>query len=43
MSNDDIVEQIKQTNYTLGIISNQIKELKTELRKELEHIAKMCS
>ena len=43
MSNDDIIEQIKKTNYTLEIISKQINELKTELKKEFEHIAKMCS
>ena len=43
MSNDDIIEVLKQINYTLGIISKQINELKTELRKDFEHIAKMCS
>jgi len=43
MSNDDIIEVLKQTNYILGVISKQINELRTELKKEFEHIAKMCS
>lgn len=55
MFNDDIIEQIKETNHNLEIISEQIKELridiiseqirelKKELKEQLEHIAKMCS
>ena len=43
MCNDDIIEQIKETNNNLKIISKQIHELRKELKKEFEHIVRMCS